>query len=109
MPTDATPQDAFTEDFLRAEAKAEGLSYHEFCQKYGIEGPSQVRRRKRREVIPGEQSPEVRAVLKEEMEMRTAWDDSDNEINDYAVDYNGSIVTAKAPNRAIPRRARESE
>src|SRR5438034_3908624 len=40
-----------TERFLEDAARREGLTYHQFCQKYGIVGPSQERRIRRHEVL----------------------------------------------------------
>ncbi len=41
---------ARTDQFFLRKAKEEGLTYNQFCRKYGIIGPSQERQIRRREV-----------------------------------------------------------
>lgn len=56
--------DVQTDAFLHAAAKAEGLTVHQFNQKYGIVGPSQERRIRRHEVT------EAQAKFEQAMEIR---------------------------------------
>lgn len=50
--TDADKKGASADELLREQAAREGLTYDEFCRKYGLMGPSQERRMRRHEV-PG--------------------------------------------------------
>lgn len=109
MPTSATYEkrvaamnednDTLTEQFLRDAARDEGVSYHDFCEKYGIVGPSQARKLRRHEVSESD----VSAATRRDINSRTAWGDGSLKSP------NASVITVSAPAKAQPRRKRDDE
>lgn len=91
--------DTLTEQYLRDAARDEGLSYHDFCQKYGIVGPSQARKQRRHEV----NESDVSAATRRDINSRTVWGDGSLKTP------NASVITAKAPPKPAPRRKRDDE
>lgn len=66
MPTDQGSIDADAERFIQEAAKAEGLTYHQWCKKYGIISPAQERRIRRHELRMGDDpvQPRLASCLK---------------------------------------------